>query len=329
MKALAETNEGFFPYEVVDVERGHRPEGFRFSPHIFSVHVRNADAFAVGHGEDRSDSKLARLKAEAEAVERLEMLSLARYARPGLFSSNGWAAHIYLGDARQNAVFEVIERDAVLTQRLTRTPFRQIDPLGVSSDIKAFCKSELARSEFPQLRLLLSDQGIGPAVSAILMNDKGFGVTGHASGASLEMAIESAIGEACRAAHLYLRLEFHNDVLDLIEGRTGRSYEPGVHALAYAYHRPLPAWIFGAAITMEEAAAAWRATADATDVLEAAACPGMVMRAGGFIVVSANARGCQDAFWGPTTTAINIFSLNLARLKMAAHEINLEPHFVG
>ena len=313
-------------FRITETELGHRPDGFRFNEHIVNVRAESDGTTAEGHGEDRFDLGLARLKAEAEAAERLTMLQqVRREGRPT--SSNGWAAHLRPELAKQNAIYEILERDAVLSNWHVRASFHQVAELPL--EIQKFANEELAKSEFPILRVLTSTLGLGPSVSVILMNEKGFGVAAHASAPTLEAALPSAITEACRAAHLVLRFEFLEETRDLFAGRTERVYQPGAHSAAYAYHQRLPEWIFGDKIKWEAASALW--TLRASRAFDDALATGSFneRRLGRFFVCHARVPVCQDVYWGPTSPNLNKLNLISARPNQRPDGINLEPHFVG
>ena len=78
--------------------------------------------------------------------------------------------------ARSNAIFELIERDAVLSQWYSAIPFLEVSPKELPSQIQDWAVDELCRSEFPILKILFSTEGLGPSITCVLMNQKGFGV---------------------------------------------------------------------------------------------------------------------------------------------------------
>jgi ribosomal protein S12 methylthiotransferase accessory factor YcaO len=171
-----------------------------------------------------------------------------------LENSNGWAAHIEKTDSENAAISELVERDAVLAHWYTCTPFSELN-LNTIPLIKQWADKELINSEFPQLRILISSIGFAPTVTVLLANSDNYGVAGHSAKSNLFEAIESAIGEATRAAHLTLRRAYFSESKNIFIGNntSNKNVDSGVHAVFYAYHTPFPNWMFGTKINLEEA----------------------------------------------------------------------------
>jgi len=243
-----------YPFQGLSVEIGHRPEGLRYSQHIINIKATLEGHRIVVTGEGDS-IRLALAKACSELTERAALISTGDLY--GATTSNGWSAHPEFQTARQHAVFELIERDAVLAQWYSSTPFLKIRSDQFPLDLKKWAASELSRSEFPELSVLISTKGLGPSVTCLLKNKNGFGVSGHASRATLRNAIESALAEACRAAHATLRREYWGDTFKL-KNKTPGPVDPGAHSVYYAYHEPFPKWMEGNAISWTEADTLWR-----------------------------------------------------------------------
>ena len=249
---------GAIRYDSISVEEGRRPIGFRFFLHIINIRAKFGGRELVVTGE--ADSlELAYTKARSELVERTALISSPDCEQAE--TSNGWAAHPSQEQAKMNAIFELIERDAVLSQWYSANPFFQIPESELPVDIQKWITEELSRSEYPELLVLISTMGIGPSVSCIFKNAKGFGVSGHATRATLGESIDTALAEACRAAHSTLRREYWGDTLKLKRRAPGR-VDPGAHSVFYAYHEPFPAWITGSKLSWTEANAQWTARID-------------------------------------------------------------------
>jgi hypothetical protein len=240
-----------FSYELLQSESGRRPVGFRFSQHIVNIKARISGREIIVCGE--ADSReVAEAKAFSELIERSALLDF------GADTSNGWAAHPDRTIAKSNAILELVERDAVLAHWYTSTPFLEIQADSLPEKIQKWAREELSRSEFPDVRILLSTRGFGPSITCLLMNKDGFGVSAHGTRLALEDSIDSAIGEACRAAHSTLRREYWKDSIKLRDGLPGL-VDPGTHAVYYAYHEKFPDWMFGQHICGVEADRQWQA----------------------------------------------------------------------
>ena len=243
-----------FSFDSITTEFGRRPIGFRFANHSINIKACLSGNEIVATGED-SSYDVAEAKAFSELIERSALLSLGQ--KYGAKSSNGWAAHPHKSQAETNAIHELVERDAVLSQWYSSTPFLEIDPRSFPYAIQKWATDELARSEFPRLVLLLSTKGLGPSVTSLLLNKNGFGVCAHAARESLGAAVNAAITEVCRAAHGAIRHEYWRDTLKLKSGSRD-PIGPNAHALYYAYHVSFPEWIFGEKIDWEKADTLWQ-----------------------------------------------------------------------
>lgn len=306
-----------FPYSSCEITMGTRPEGFRFYPYIFNIEAELYGRRFLVCGEAHS-SELAITKAIAELLERS-----ALFQHAGGQSSNGWAAHTAIAEARSKAIFELVERDAVLAQWYTATPFFCVSDL--PEPIRRWQLAELAKSEYPILKVLLSTRGLGPSVTCLMMNEQGFGISSHASGASLEESIEGAIAEACRAAHLSLRREHWQNTLDLKAARVTR-IEPGAHGLYYAYQEAFPAWMFGAGIDWAAAKADWDRRVGGIFLSEFTFRP--VLHAPLVAGFAANPKALSLS-WGTTQIDEILKTIAGQRLAASSTEWNLKPHIVS
>ncbi|MBX3033562.1 MAG: YcaO-like family protein [Bdellovibrionaceae bacterium] len=246
-----------FDYHGLKVSVGSRPVGFRFSQSIINIEAEFRDVSFLTCGEANTQD-LAMTKAIAELLERTAMKDwLDKNPHSGIKSSNGWAAHQSPEAARLNAIYERVERDAVLAQWYSATPFIQISPASVPHELRAWVMEELSQSELPILKILISTMGLCPSVTCLFMNESGFGVSGHAAKPGLQESIESALAEACRSAHHHLRRSFWNDSVHLKQGDFTQRIQPGAHAVYYAYHEPFPTWMFGPELSWSGASAYW------------------------------------------------------------------------
>lgn len=242
-----------FVYDSIRLEAGRRPTAFRFAKHILNITAKlNQHEFIVCGEAD--DLELAKAKVFSELMERSALIVYG--ANYQAINSNGWAAHPDGTQARLNAIYEVVERDAVLAQWYSATPFLELEQSQWPLEIQHWTKSELAASEFPQMRILFSALGLGPAITVLFINENGFGVSAHATKETLTESIKSAITEACRPAHASIRREHWKDSLKLKIGQ-GDPVAADAHAVYYAYHEPFPKWIFGEKINWNIALEKW------------------------------------------------------------------------
>lgn len=251
-----------FEFESVRVSREVRPVGFRFSKSIINIQAVMDGVTLQSCGEADLD-EMATTKAIMELIERASLMGWQRQHRPGIIgTSNGWAAHETLPQAKTGAILELVERDAALAQWYLSVPFLEFPPCEWPPDISTWAEAELSISEFSSMRLLLSTEGIGPSVTCLFVNEKGFGVSGHSTKETLRGSIESAIAETCRAAHHAIRRSFWSDSEILRRRVKSVRVQPGAHAVYYAYHEPFPAWMFGPRISWVEAENSWNERID-------------------------------------------------------------------
>ena len=242
-----------FAYESIQIATGSRPIGFRFSKFITDVAavLDGREIFVCGESQDHDNGMD---KAISELIERSALLVYGPQYRAE--TSNGWAAHPKMEHARTNAILELVERDAVLAQWYSKTPFSQLPMDQLPVTVRDWVSSELSRSEFPILKILISTEGLGPSVTCLLQNANGVGVSAHATRETLDDSIASALAEACRAAHLSIRKAHWKDTIKLKDRASG-NVDPSAHALYYAYHEPLPEWMFGKVERHDSVSSIW------------------------------------------------------------------------
>lgn len=246
-----------FEFQDVRVSRGTRPAGFRFSKFIINIEAI-LDGIDIRSCGEADTEDLAMTKAIMELIERASLMRWYRENRTATIgTSNGWAAHETMAQAKTSAILELVERDAALAQWYLSVPFLEIPATEWPQAIALWSQTELSQSEFPEMKLLVSTEGIGPSVTCLFLNAKGHGVAGHSTKTSLQDSIESAIAETCRAAHLALRRSFWKDSQTLLNRVKDVRVQPGAHAVYYAYHEPFPGWMFGPQISWAEAGKSW------------------------------------------------------------------------
>lgn len=246
---LVDINKDFFngtlmelpPPSVIEVRTIDRADGYRLPlSHCVAIKVQYEQIQAEGFGE-ASTYDIAYAKALSEAYERFAFYYSARLGiKSG--SSNGWASHLTSELASESAICEIIERDVAMNAWQNFGPYLRIPQSLWPNQLAIWEKNRLENLEFNKIEVLLSYNQNGTCVSVLLLNGKNNFVSGHASGLNLTDAILSAAQECFRAAHLALRFEYFSEVRRLHS--TGyeneKPFEPGVHALAYAYLASLP-----------------------------------------------------------------------------------------
>lgn len=244
------------PYQLsnVVVYESIRPVGYRFRKFAYNISglIDDKSVIATGEADTR---ELAITKAVAEFVERCALIDFSN-KRSDIKSSNGWAAHTENRSAEANAIRELVERDAVLRHWYSRTPFFEIVDWSHPEMILNWKNSELSRSEFPNLKILVSYLGYGPSVTVLLTNKSGFGVSGHCSKANLCEAIDGAVEEACRMAHHFLLNSYLDDTFKLMS-EIDAKVETGAHGVFYAHQKPFPQWLSGKSLNFDEALDLW------------------------------------------------------------------------
>lgn len=313
-----------FPYESCAITRGSRPDGFRFYRFIVNIEAKlfGKTVWACGEADDQD---LAMTKAIAELLERSALFDWKNRNKGLAISSNGWAAHSTIELAKRAALFELIERDAGLSQWYAGTPFHQISMSDLPTSIKRWWAKELSRSEFPILKVLLTTAGCGPSVTCLFMNADGYGVSGHATRPTILEAIQSAIGECCRAAHMAVRRSFWRETIAL-KMSEGINVGPGAHSVYYAYHEPFPSWMFGEEVNWELASANWNLRIASVLCMKTEF---EIVLDEPMVVAFASSELALQPTWGLTNLEKILAMASSKRLAIKPTEWNLKPHIIS
>ncbi len=332
-KSLPERNSSMgwwttLPFQLSDVvvAESVRPIGFRFRKFSFNIagKINGKDILVTGEADQK---ELAITKAVAEFIERCSLIETSAY-QPEIKTSNGWAAHTSEVEAKENAIRELVERDAVLRHWYTRTPFHVLNLNSLPEHIQQWVKTELSRSEFPELKILISHLGYGPSVSAVLMNKDGYGVTGHCSKESIIDSIEGAIEESCRMAQHYLLKTYLCDTEKMKSGENIK-VETGSHGVYYAHQEPLPSWIFGQSIDLKSGTNCW--SLKNKDLSRCKSAFILTMASSGTLFVyQAKNESVIELSWGLEKFESLAIRLNGKIDKRLIYEsnINLKPHII-
>lgn len=228
---------GLGSISILGTEEILRPAGYAIPGEVALATTIEGNGLKVtGHGEGLR--AIAEKKAYSEALERLALHSFCA-STAIRETSNGWAAHTEAELAIESATLELIERDVALSTWENAGPFNLVPTELWPESIRAWREGASRRAEYSELLVLLSCSENGAAISALLMNGRGNFVSGHASGLDLGKAIHSAVNECLRTAHAALRFDSLSEVMALHNG-ANQKFQPGAHALAYAYRETLP-----------------------------------------------------------------------------------------
>lgn len=231
---------------ILETSKALRPDGLRFSKYSYETTAELNGHSGYGYGEAETEL-LAIQKSIAEAIER----AVFKYHFKTVGTqknSNGWAAHLTPEKARHSALNELLERDAVLTHWLTKTPFTEINPETFPKGIREWRlkKQRMTHSHFPILKAGVTTLGRLPVVSTILMNSSGNGVISHAVAPTLDAAFEKALIETCRIGEIALNA--NEETTDLI----------AAHVLQYAKKEPLPVWLLQNQTVWKQVSRDWK-----------------------------------------------------------------------
>lgn len=333
VKLLPERNSSLewwttLPFQLSDVivAESVRPIGFRFRSYSFNIagKINGKDILVTGEADTKD---LAITKSVAEFIERCVLIEFS-VNQPEIKTSNGWAAHTIEIEAQENAIRELVERDAVLRHWYTRASFYVLNLNSLPEHIQQWAKSELSNSEFPELKILVSHLGYGPSVSAILMNKNGYGVAGHCSKESLIEAIEGAIEESCRMAQHYLLKTYLCDTEKLKAGETTK-VATGSHGVYYAHQEPLPSWLFGKTIDLQSGTNSW--SLKNTDLKKCKSAFKLTMaRSNPLFVFQAQNDLTIELSWGLENfnSLTNRLNGKLDKHLILESDINLKPHII-
>lgn len=306
-----ETSPLLFGPKITSESEIKRPEGYALPGSVALSITAEADGFtAIGYGEGQHD--LARAKAISEAFERLALFKFCTDNNKSETSS-GWAAHRTAELAVRAAVFELIERDVALTTWEKGGPFYVVPESLWPKPLLIWKSERHASLEFSYLRILLSSTDNGACVSALLFNDSGNFVAGHASAFELEDAIISAANECFRAAHSAIQFDSIAEVAALHSGNQGGA-SPAAHSLAYAYKETMPEVVKILTATEIEVRRKWQKHQTLFNELNLAAFDAQTFQVDDRIVARVKSPKYREIFWGRTDDV---------------SKRNQHPHFVG
>ena len=300
-------------FTILKVEEIDRPAGYVLPGYdALAITVSRNGLEATGYGE--GDSLLAKEKALSEAIERSALREFVR-SRGISETSNGWSCHHTEPLAIENAILELIERDVVLSAWQTGGPFFEMPEALWPSALKVWKAAQRPRPEFFDLRLFLSETRNGASISALLFNERGNFVAGHASGLKLKNAIISATAECFRAAHAAIRFEHFAEVLSLHAATNKMQVEPGAHSLAYAYTVEIPSQVRIVSASESEILKKWDQHLELFQELDLRDYQVTLFHVEGRVVARVKNEKYKQIFWGQDPSGSKFQ--------------NNSPHFVG
>lgn len=301
-----------------------RPLGYRFSPFSFHAEISLDDEEDVFSGFGEANSELLALqKALSEAVERAMIRALKRHSGVEAITTNGWSAHPSEQKSKLLACRELLERDAVLSHWLTKTPMRELEHSAIPRWVARWEDKELAQApRWNRLRILLSTEGFAPMLTAVFQDADGFGVCSHASGTSFEDALRSALAETCRIAQVATEFAGGENRFPATASFSDAEIRAADHIYNYAHFEKFPNWLFGE----EVSAPTW--------ITQNAVIPLLkwdIYRCGGLFVSRCSGSDVQDLYFGRTEEAEKRGVLNAQRLQSVKKfgEMNFAPHIVA
>lgn len=297
--------------QVLETNPIIRPDGYALPNYqATSVTVVCNRMKTTGYGE--GSGQIAYEKALSEAIERSVLFEFRRQ-NGRTESSNGWACHFTAALAIDAAIFELIERDVAVSSWQAGGPFYIVSDELWPQELRGW--QPIPRPEFSDLKILLSESPNGACVSALLFNDRGNFVAGHASGPNLSDAILSAAAECFRAAHSAIRFEYFNDVLLLHAGRLTGPTQPAAHSLAYAYSISIPPEVAILSASSSEIRFKWQRHVDVFSQLDRNDFCVTLFPVEGRVVARVKNKRYREMVWGPNQVGSNFK--------------NNSPHFVG
>jgi ribosomal protein S12 methylthiotransferase accessory factor YcaO len=289
-----------------------RPAGYVVPGIVaLSVTVEASGFTATGYGE--GPRECAREKAISEAFERLALYRFCADHKTKETSS-GWAAHYTADLAIWSAILELVERDVALSTWENGGPFLMVPDSLWPVSLVMWKNEARMQPEYSDLQIFLSSNENGACISALLFNQGGNFVVGHASAFRLEDAILSAVNECFRAAHSAIQFRFYAETVALHLAAPGATASPGAHSLAYAYKEAMPDSVRTVTATEHEVISQWERHQIALNDLNLADFDIQIFLVGDRNVARVKSPRYRQIFWGRTN--------DLSKR-------NKHPHFVG
>ena len=315
--------------KVKDTFRVQRSPGLRFAKYSYVTEVHAGEQISFGYGEAESQL-ISFQKSIMEGVERA-IYSISKNYSFGTMTSNGWSAHVNAKLAQRAALEELHERDSILVHWLCSEPFFEIDSATFPSWLIRWVKEELSlHPTFNRLRVLLTTKGDLPTVMTLLQNPDGRALISQSSGPTLEAGIYKALAETCRIGEISNIGRFKDSSEKLAANKESQEpFSPEDHAMVYAYHIPVPSWIFGSLKSWRECGERWKSEYRCFHSTHTQTNYQTIVD-GPIVVGYSKSEKVQNLFFGRTVDAENKGLINLERLKNMRQSgaLCLLPHCV-
>ena len=308
--------------KVIEQRPSIRNSAFAVFKHSIITAVEANGETLLGVGED-NDPQLARKKSIFEAIERVIFKSVANKGfKP---TSNGWAAHINTELCRENAMFELIERDACMKLFHSQSDLHFVSSESLPEYLQIWIKNLVAKTTFKKVEFAIIDCGFSLVAATLLLDEDGYGVFGFASGTSFEKSIYKSLSEAARMAETALSKVFYLSSKRLAE--EGFSSCPQDHAVYYAHHEKIPRWLFKSRkSSWKNLESEWK-NQNFNSVFDEVNPDFKVHLDDGLIVGSCTSEKIQKLYFGNHKDALKNNLINKKRLE---NKLNLmQPHFVS
>jgi len=233
------------------------PSPFKFS---FLTTISGGGHTGTGYGS-ANNKLLAVEKSIAEALERIIFKNL-KNTPYGTQNTNGWATHVSAEAAKQNALEELLERDAVLVHWFQQEPMTVTNDLSYPPWLSRWINhTDRQTFGFDSLKILCSTMGHLPTITIVMMDEFGHAVMSHATGRDLALTVCKALTETHRIAQIASTNKFMESSRFLAIGKKSCevTISPEDHAMVYAHHLKFPKWIFGDQRNWQDCEKIWNA----------------------------------------------------------------------
>jgi hypothetical protein len=285
----------------------------QFGMHAFVSHVTGGGFTIEGFGED-SHEIVALQKSLAEGLERL-VFYLSTGSSYETETSNGWAAHPRLKLASNNARFELLERDAVISQWLRGQPFQELAQSDIEKVLQPNLLTHAQTLTWSRPRILFAWHGFTPVALVMFQSSDKKSICSSAAGENIFSAINKAASESIRIAEFAnFQTRRNESLIYLGESRTdNRKLLPIDHGLYFAYHQAFPEEMIFSETSLASAKAQWAQCLVSHQDFFSEISVSVVCQAPIYVVRAYSSR-VQDLYFGPLLFTFNSNKLNMKRL---------------
>ncbi len=238
----------------VKLEKADSPKwNYKFKTHKYMTTLTGNGFTSLGCGED-NNKLIALQKSLSESFERIVFSNL-KGTKHSSTSTNGWACHPKLSIAKENAMLELLERDASLVHFLKQTPFTEITDIPKS--IRSWISKTIMKSNFTKIKILLSNEGFIPTISAVAIDKNYFGLITHSASFDINTAIEKSLTELSRIMNYQNNKAYQKLSSNLHNQTSNTRFSPHHYAFAYRFCKQLPSWLIDGFMDYSKASKKW------------------------------------------------------------------------